>query len=128
MIDPDALIRQLKIALITGEPNEIIHWFENNIWNKLKATQLDFQEDRNAIVYHIDHTVIFYYNDINFKAHSILWSDYLRPVFVLNYAKGVIIIHLLLESYLNHTIPVPTRMQPYLRKALENILLEEELL
>ncbi len=124
MIDQEALIRQLKIAMITGEPNAIIQWFESKVWKKIKISTCDVINDNGSeIIYHTTYEVLFYYNkDMQcFRVNIELWKE-LREWFGLNYPKFSEVIKLLMESYLNHPIPAPSRMHPRLRNKIEELL------
>jgi hypothetical protein len=76
------------------------------------------------IVYHTNNTVIFYYDDTTqiYRINFQLWNDYLKTKPGLSYPKHLEVMHLLLENYLNKTIPVISKMHPRLRYNIEELL------
>lgn len=106
-------IRELKIALITGEPNYILDWF-NDLWNKLTVVETDIYHDNGGgeFIYYLkdgyDIKWIFYYD----KPNNLLYCEWcnfwsiLRDKFNLEYIEPtgldevLIVTQLLLENAL----------------------------
>lgn len=128
MSDTTSIIRQLKIDLITDQPNGIITWFNKTIGEKLQTTHCNvFQTNGREIVYHTDKDAILYFDPKNniCKINFHQWTN-LRSKYDITYPKFIIIMHLLLEHHFNHSIPVPSRMHPRLRNKIEELLFNEE--
>lgn len=126
--DSAALIRQLKIDLITDRDNPIITWFNRTIVRNFKTTQCNIlHPDGREIIYHTEKDVIMYHDTINnsYRINFQLWNN-LRSSYDINYPNFHKITHLLLEHHLDHPIPPMTRIHPRLRIKIEELLFNEE--
>ncbi len=113
----DPFVRQVQIAMITGEPNAFIEWF-NNFWNDLSHSIINHDHmidishlsTKNDVLYY-DSTkkAIFYIDMINHKAKC-CYQHYISRVeqeFWISINTIQEITKILLESVLNTEIILP---------------------
>lgn len=113
MIHPD--IRQLQIAMITDQPNEILDWF-NNIWNKLLCIEVNVYHTRGGefIYYMIDDgqkefVFLMDKDDNKFYCDTTIYWEKLRK-HGFNIEEVQTVTHLLLQDHLDIKGIAPRRL------------------
>lgn len=108
----NSTIRQLKIDMITDEPNLLLDWF-NDIWIKLSIIETDvYHQDGGEIIYYIDGDIkqwVFYQdnkNDIFYCDYDHYWSI-LETKVDLNYNDIQDVTKLLVDNALNNSVSIP---------------------
>jgi hypothetical protein len=126
MITP--LVRQLTIAMITEEPNEIIDWF-NALLSKLIVLQTDvFHPEGEELIYYImvegARQFIFYRDDANGKFLCDYYTYWLPYVLKHDLDTEVIeaITKFLVDNALGADIATPSRLLPNPNGLIELVL------
>jgi hypothetical protein len=121
------LIRQLKIALIIEEPNEIIDWF-NDLWSKLSIVETNvYHEKGGEFIYYMGGEVkqwIFFQDNKNDRFYCNFdhyWSV-LESKIDLEYGDNQEITKFLVENALNNRVSTPGPAWSFPMEIVENAL------
>ncbi len=108
-------LRQLRIAMITGNSTPIMEWF-NGLWKQLKVVETNVYGSKGGeFIYYINTTtdereVVFYHNSNGetFWCNHPLYWEILHDTFGIGYKPAQEITKMLMDDVLNTSIAPPS--------------------